>query len=316
MIYINNKNKKIKLNQQQLNERQELLKSIELQLKEDGILLLFYALTYVNLITKKEVRELFTAYGYRELDFNRVFDMAIREEAIAIVEYKKEINTTNTIYLKLTNKGKDMIVSANKYKTLVKLLELKDIYKKKQCIVIDNDVEDSYTKAINIHHNIEHFHCIYTLYNICKKENIVVEDVYKQISANVAKDLRVFRYKNYRRAEADLSIVYNRKTLFIEVERGNTNKEDMYDKLTKYQSLDRTNQPKMDVVIIAAPNKKDLDATRKKVKEWEEKYDYDYSVGNVHILRDLKFIYLNISDINSKKTLRKFLFNSFKNKKT
>ena len=42
MIYINNKNKKIKLNQQQLNERQELLKSIELQIKEDEILLLFY----------------------------------------------------------------------------------------------------------------------------------------------------------------------------------------------------------------------------------------------------------------------------------
>ena len=121
------------------------------------------------------------------------------ESVISMVEYM--FNTKYDIW-KDDNK-----LTKGTRETVGKLLELKDIYKKKQCIVMSDDVEDSYIKAINIHHNIEHFHCIYTLYNICKKENIVVEDVYKQISANVAKDLRVFRYKNYRRAEADLSIV-------------------------------------------------------------------------------------------------------------
>lgn len=297
------KNNKIKNNE--INIIDETLSVL---LKEDYEAILFYCLFVRKILTKTELQIIMLEFGYTNFDI--WYGEYIQGNLLEEVKYKKESKINAYVYIKSTDLAKEKIILISKYNKIKTLIETTD----NNCKEITNIqcIQDGIDLAIRLHNNIEHFHCIYCLYNCLLKENINVSNILNQVNANVVKNPRVFRFKNYKKVQPDLSILYNNKTIFIEVERGNTTKEDMYDKLAKYQLMDRESQPKMDVIIFAAPNQKDLDATKKKVKEWEKRFDYDYTVGNVNMIRDLKFVYINISKINKKNTVRKILYNAFR----
>lgn len=285
--------------------------SIKLLVSVNIEAVLLYSLFIKKDITKKNLEDTLKEFNF--MDYDKYYKLYREYGYIEEVYYTKESRMNSYTYIKSTDKVKNMLLTSKTYKDMKRILEI--INNNNKEINNINQIQDGIDISIRLHNNMEHFNCIYCLYNVCINENINVSNVLNQVNANVMKNPKVFRYKNYKKIQPDLSILYNNKTIFIEVERGNTTKEDMYDKLTKYQLMDRDTQSKMDIVIFAAPNQKDLDATKKKVLEWEQRFDYDYEVGNVNVIRDLQFIFINISKLNKKNTLRKILYNYFRQNK-
>lgn len=157
---------------------------------------------------------------------------------------------------------------------------------------------DGYSLAIAQHTSINHFSSIDNLSKICIKEKIPYRHKHEDTS---------IRINNRKlRVEFDLILKYNKRDYGVEVEVGTTSKQDMFKKLYKHNLLAINNNIHKRV-IFAAPNKESLDIVKAKVnntiKEYNKKRLFDSSLEPFIV----KYIYLNISSINNKHSLRLFM---------
>lgn len=286
----NKKYLKVNIPKDILKDKKETLRTI-----------LYLSVFYYQVCNLKELYRIYKHYNINAKDakgFVKEYSLSGNKKIyinINIVKTNTNIKGDFEEYFKLTDVNKANFLTSNKYNFIKELIE-KDIEKKYRYV-------DSYSLATKQHTNIKHYSTINYLYLKSIKENIKTKYKHDETSfdVNCFKD---YYYINHRKVEFDLTMIYNKKQIGVEVECGSTSNSDMYKKIIKHHALAYEQGIYKDIVI-ACPNKKALEKTRATIEKAIDKYYID-DIDNFNCSFAVRYYYLNLSELNNK-TLRSFL---------
>lgn len=250
------------------------------------------------------VRGVGIAWVNKEVDNiidNLIYDKENDVSIIEVVEVSNNIKGKTIKYFKLTDYGKDLFwnpMNNEDYTYIYNILDKIDIFE-------SHRYDDGYTLAIKQHTTLEHYHCINVLRRKCIEENISHSVGHESTRKKIDKGIDNIKYRNNKAVEFDLIMRYRNKQIAVEVERGTTWITDMRKKIMKINELAKGNS-KYRYVIVAAPNSIELKNTKDKI---------DISICGLEeegIDINIDILYLNLSNINKKNTIRRFLNENIK----
>ena len=178
--------------------------------------------------------------------------------------------------------------------------KITSLYKEMDALVIKDSHRylSGYELAIAQHNSLNHYVAIDTLIKIANKERIPYKDKHEDTS---------IRIPNTRmRVEFDIILNYNKREYGVEVEL-NTTSPPLMDKKIRKHNLLAHKTGKYKRVIMAAPNERLLKLLKRKVEKSIESYERKRCRDNSLPPFQVEYIYLNISTINSRKRLRRYL---------
>ena len=213
---------------------------------------------------------------------------------IEVIKSPSGVKGDNTRYYILTNEAIKLFQEAEGIEGYDKMYE--DI--ERLNIKESHRYLSGYELAIAQHTSLSHFASISNL-----SKHLYDADIdYKYIHEDTQIQIPYVRNK----VEFDLILTYNRKTYGVEVECGTTSITDMNKKLYKHNLLYK-NSAKYKKVIIACPNQKALEHTRNTVETVVKDYHNRYADSFY-----VEYIYINLSTVNCKNTIRKQLNTSLR----
>ena len=226
-----------------------------------------------------------------------IYDKDLEEGYIEVLHKEGCIKGYNKGYFKLSKAAInifEMFSSSGDYDVIYDRMDNSDYIDRHKYL-------SGYDLAIAQHTSLSHYASIKYASEMLNKESIS------------------FKYKHHEtvskipgtrlRVEWDLILGYNNKEYGVEVECGTTSNVDMDKKIWKHNLLTVNTKGKFNTVIVACPNKISLEKTKQNIERSINEYWLGYKRKDSKYKNPFKveYIYLNLSTINSKNKIGKFI---------
>lgn len=209
---------------------------------------------------------------------------------INIIETDVKIKGNRDIYYDLTEDAKYLFNqycnSDDRYEYIIEAIEKLNVLESHRYLT-------GYEVAIAQHSSISHYAAIKNLADKLEESDVKYKSEHRDTQIKIP--------YTRNKVEFDLLFDYNRKTYGVEVECGTTSLSDMNRKLYKHNLLYK-NSSKFKKIIIACPNAQSLEHTKYIIENVIKNYKSNYEDSFY-----IEYVYLNLSTVNKKNTIRKHL---------